>query len=230
VQPGQHYSMGGIDTDAEGATQLPGLYAAGECACVSVHGANRLGGNSLLETLIHGRRAGVAAAAVVPQIRPAGRTPNLVRAPAKDCERRVSDLIARSATETVGDLRARVPGVMDVSVQVFRSEAALSHAVSELRELRECCRAIRVHSSSLLFNVDLVRTLELFAMADIALAGAQGALARRESRGAHARTDHSDRDDEDWLKHTLAYRTEDGPRLDYRPVTMGRFPPQERMY
>jgi len=230
VQPGQHYSMGGIDTDADGATRLPGLYAAGECACVSVHGANRLGGNSLLETLVYGRRAGLAAAAAVGQSDTGGGAADLVRAAAKDCEHRVSQLIARDATETVGDLRARVTGVMDAYVQVFRNETALSHAVSELRDLRERCRAIRVRSTSLLFNVDLVRTLELFAMVEIALAGAQGALARRESRGAHARTDCPDRDDQDWLKHTLAYRTDDGPRLDYRPVTMGRFAPQERTY
>ena len=230
VQPGQHYSMGGIDTDADGATRLPGLYAAGECACVSVHGANRLGGNSLLETLVYGRRAGLAAAAAVGQSDTGGGAADLVRAAAKDCEHRVSQLIARDATETVGDLRARVTGVMDAYVQVFRNETALSHAVSELRDLRERCRAIRVRSTSLLFNVDLVRTLELFAMVEIALAGAQGALARRESRGAHARTDCPDRDDQNWLKHTLAYRTDDGPRLDYRPVTMGRFAPQERTY
>ena len=230
VQPGQHYSMGGIDTDTNGATRLPGLYAAGECACVSVHGANRLGGNSLLETLVYGRRAGLAAAAAAGQIDAHDGAADLVRAAAKDGEHRLSQLIARDATETVGDLRARVTGVMDAYVQVFRNETALSHAVSELRDLRERCRAVRVRSSSLLFNVDLVRTLELFAMVEIALAGAQGALARRESRGAHARTDCPDRDDKDWLKHTLAYRTDDGPRLDYRPVTMGRFAPQERTY
>lgn len=230
VQPGQHYSMGGMDTDADGATRLRGLYAAGECACVSVHGANRLGGNSLLETLVYGRRAGLAAAAAVAQVEAGDQAPSLVRAAAKDCERRVSDLIARNATETAGDLRARVVGVMDDSVQVFRNEADLSQAVSDLRRLRERCRAVHVRCSSLLFNVDLIRTLELHAMVDVALAGAQGALARQESRGAHARTDYPDRDDEGWLKHTLAYHSEDGPRLEYRPVTMGRFPPRERTY
>lgn len=230
VQPGQHYSMGGIDTDVDGATHVPGLYAAGECACVSVHGANRLGGNSLLETLVFGRRAGLAAAAFIRQTGTGGRAANLVQAAVRDCERRISDLMARDAEETVGSVRARVTGVMDASVQVFRNQADLADAVSELRRLRERCDGIRVDGSSLLFNVDLIRTLELYSMVEVALVGALGALARQESRGAHARTDYPERDDENWLRHTLAYYTEDGPRLDYRPVTLGRFPPQERKY
>ena len=230
VQPGQHYSMGGIDTDTDGATPLTGLYAAGECACVSVHGANRLGGNSLLETLVFGRRAGLAAAAFLGQNAPGPDAAALVSAAARDCERLVSNLVSRESTEIVGDLRARITGVMDAFVQVFRNEADLTHAVSQLRVLRERSQAVRVRNSSLLFNVDLVRTLELFAMVEMALAGAQGALARGESRGAHFRTDHVPRDDEHWLKHTLAYYTADGPRLAYRAVRMGRFPPQQRAY
>ena len=138
VQPGQHYSMGGIDTDADGATELHGLYAAGECACVSVHGADRLGGNSLLETLVFGRRAGLAAADFVHQ---AGAAPGSehVEEAVRDCEERISELSSRTATETVGVLRAELTGVMDASVQVFRTEAELVGAVSRLRELRERC-------------------------------------------------------------------------------------------
>jgi succinate dehydrogenase/fumarate reductase flavoprotein subunit len=222
--------MGGIDTDTDGATCLPGLFAAGECACVSVHGANRLGGNSLLETLVFGRRAGLAAAAFVRRVAVDSRSTSLVRAAAEDARRHVADLIARDGTETVGNLRARVTGVMDSCVQVFRAEASLSRAVSELRDLGGRCSGIRVRSSSLHFNVDLVRTLELFAMVDVALVGTLSALARRESRGAHSRLDYPDRDDRRWLIHTLARQTDDGPQLDYRPVTMGRFLPQERSY
>ena len=183
VQPGQHYSMGGIDTDTDGATPLAGLYAAGECACVSVHGANRLGGNSLLETLVFGRRAGLAAAAFMEQSAPGPNAATLVSAAARDCERLVSDLVSRESTEIVGDLRARITGVMDAFVQVFRNEADLTHAVLQLRDLQERSRDVRVRNSSLLFNVDLVRTLELLAMVEVALAGAQGAL-RAASRAA----------------------------------------------
>ena len=230
VQPGQHYSMGGIDTDTDGATPLTGLYAAGECACVSVHGANRLGGNSLLETLVFGRRAGRAAAAFIGQSALGRRAAQAVSAATRDCERLVADLTGQGAAETAGDLRAEVTGTMDALVQVFRNEADLARAVSVLHALRERSRAVRVRCSTLLFNVDLVRTMELFAMVEMALAGAQGALARRESRGAHFRTDYAQRDDEHWLKHTLAHYTPDGPRLTYRAVTMGRFAPQQRTY
>ncbi len=135
VQPGQHYSMGGIDTDTDGATPLTGLYAAGECACVSVHGANRLGGNSLLETLVFGRRAGLAAAAFVGQSAPGPDAAALVSAAARDCERLVSNLVSRVSTEIVGELRARITGVMDAFVQVFRNEADLTHAVGQLPRL-----------------------------------------------------------------------------------------------
>ena len=190
VQPGQHYSMGGIDTDTDGATQLAGSLRRRRMRL-------RLGARRQPP----GRQLTPRDAGVRPPRRPCGSgggraerrstavRPDLVCAAARDCERRVSQLIARDATETVGDLRARVTGVMDAHVQVFRNQTALASAVSELRDLRERCAAIRVRSSSLLFNVDLVRTLELFAMVEMALAGAQGALAAGESRGAHARTD-----------------------------------------
>ena len=228
VQPGQHYSMGGIDTDTHGATALEGLFAAGECSCVSVHGANRLGGNSLLETLVFGRRAGRAAAEFG-----AGRQTaagDAVSDAVSDAEERVAALMRGTGGERVADLRLAVTSLMDRAVQVFREESRLKSAVDELRALRQRCTGVGVRCRSLLFNVDLVRTLELLGMVEVALVCAEGALARRESRGAHARTDYPERDDDRWLRHTLAFATPEGPRLDYRPVTLGPFPPQKRTY
>lgn len=229
VQPGQHYSMGGVDADVNGATQMEGLYAAGECSCVSVHGANRLGGNSLLETLVLGRRAGLAAGDF---IRTAGHLDNhaVVAAAVQDSARHIDELMSRCSGERVGELRGAVTSLMDRSVQVFREETRLEAAVEELRELRRRCEGIGVRCHSLLYNVDLIRALELLSMVDIALAGAEGALARRESRGAHARIDYPQRDDENWLQHTLAFHTAEGPRLKYRRVTLGPFPPEKRTY
>ena len=229
VQPGQHYSMGGVDADVDGATQTEGLFAAGECSCVSVHGANRLGGNSLLETLVFGRRAGRAAGDF---IRAAGPSDNhaALEAAVQDSTRRIEELMSRRGGERVGELRGSVTSLMDRSVQVFRVESRLEAAVEELRELRRRCEGIGVSCRSLLYNVDLIRALELLSMVDIALAGAEGALARRESRGAHARIDYPKRDDENWLQHTLAFDTPEGPRLEYRPVTLGPFPPEKRKY
>ena len=229
VQPGQHYSMGGVDTDVDGTTPVEGLFAAGECACVSVHGANRLGGNSLLETLVFGRRAGHAAAGFISGNGGSGGR-SVVEAAVHDSAERIAELMGRERAERVSELRAAVTSLMDRSVQVYREEAKLTAAVEELRDLRRRCSSISVRCQSFLYNVDLIRALELVSMVDVALAGAEGALARRESRGAHARTDYPERDDANWLKHTLAYDTAEGPRLEYRPVTLGPFPPQKRKY
>ena len=148
VQPGQHYSMGGVDTDVDGATQLEGLFAAGECACVSVHGANRLGGNSLLETLVFGRRAGLAAAGFIIDCGGSGGR-SVVEAAVRDSEERIAELMGRETAERVGELRAAVTSLMDRSVQVFREEAKLTAAVEELRDLRRRCSSISVRCQSL---------------------------------------------------------------------------------
>lgn len=230
IQPGQHYSMGGIDVTPECLTSIAGLFAAGECACVSVHGANRLGGNSLLETLVFGKIAGDTACDYLASTKSAPADDALRSSAEKALERRIAGLINHDAKETVGDLRAKVTAIMDDYVQVYRTEEGLTQAVAALRDLRERCASVKVRSTSMLFNVDLVRTLELFSIVEVALAGALGALARQESRGAHARKDFPKRDDANWMKHTLAHFKEEGPRLDYRPVTLGRFEPQERKY
>jgi len=231
ITPCQHYTMGGIDTDVDGRTAMPGFYAAGECACVSVHGANRLGGNSLLETIVFGRRSG---AAVVADL--AGRAGGSdasaagVRAVA-DVEARVAALAARGADgEDPYAIRTEMTATMKDHFGVFREDKQMREGLERLLALKERCATIGLRNAGGVFNLDLIRTLELEGMVDLALAVAAGAVARTESRGSHSRTDHPGRDDEAWLKHTMAYYTPGGPRLDYKPVTLGTFEPQERKY
>ena len=233
IRPVQHYSMGGIDTDVDGRTRLPGFYAAGECACVSVHGANRLGGNSLLETIVFGRRAGMAVAADLESGAAGG-----------------GDVSAAGAGAVVGHggpgRRARRPRRRR-GRPVRHPRRDDRHDARPLRRVprggghadgpRDACAASRSAAAPSacataggVFNLDLMRTLELEGMVDLALGIAEGALARTESRGSHSRTDYPARDDEHWLKHTLAYYSPEGPRLEYEPVTLGTFEPQERKY
>jgi succinate dehydrogenase / fumarate reductase flavoprotein subunit len=230
IAPAQHYSMGGIDTDVDGRTAMPGLFAAGECACVSVHGANRLGGNSLLETVVFGRRAGAAAARHV-----AGGT----FAPHDDGERPVAALEAdikelsqRSGTEDAYAIRDEMTETMRHHFGIYRERETMQAGIGKLARMKERLAHAKLRHMGGVWNVDLIRTLELEGMLDLALATACGALARQESRGSHARTDHPTRDDEHGLKHTLAfYRPgEPEPKLDYRPVELGLFEPEERKY
>ena len=231
IQPGQHYSMGGIDVATDGSTCVEGFFAAGEAACLSVHGANRLGGNSLLETIVFGARAGAAA---VDFLRGYAADPTIreraVRAGVEGFNAKVAALMSRVGTEDAYGMRTRLTGVMDDCVQVFRSPEGMTEAVATMRELRHRHAGVSVRAQGSIFNLDLVRVLELDTMLDLALATAEAALARQESRGAHSRVDFPDRDDERWLRHTLAYRTEDGPRLEYKPVVIEQFQPQVRAY
>lgn len=231
IQPGQHYSMGGIDVATDGSTCVEGFFAAGEAACLSVHGANRLGGNSLLETIVFGARTGEAAAAFL-QTRPAdpaGHALHMSAALARFTAK-LDRLFTRTPTEDAYSIRAQVTAVMDNDVQVFRTGEEMSHAVTVLRDLRQRYEGVAMRSAGKVFNLDMLRVLELDIMLDLGLATAEAALAREESRGAHSRRDFPDRDDEKWLRHTLAYRTDDGPRLAYKPVVIDQFQPQERKY
>src|SRR5680860_151522 len=232
IVPSQHYTMGGIDTDVDGATEVPGLYAAGECACVSVHGANRLGGNSLLETIVFGKRVGEAAAQDFSGEVKFSRSEvdGAVAAGVTRVHVRFSQRADTFSEQDAYDLRRRLTGAMDDYVQVFRHQDGLREAVKVLRELRKLYACVGVRAEGKTFNLDLLRVLELDLMLDVALTGAEGALAREESRGAHTRTDFPRRDDSGWLKHTLAYRTEEGPRLEYRPVVIEGLEPRERSY
>ena len=231
ITPCQHYTMGGIDTDVDGRTVMPGFYAAGECACVSVHGANRLGGNSLLETIVFGRRSGAAVVADLAGRAGGGDASAAGARAVADVEVRVATLAARGADgEDPYAIRADMMATMKDHFGVFREEKQMREGLERLLALKERCATIGLCNAGGIFNLDLIRTLELEGMVDLALAVATGAVARTESRGSHARTDYPTRDDENWLKHTMAHYTPDGPRLDYKPVTLGTFEPQERKY
>ncbi|NLO27676.1 MAG: FAD-binding protein [Actinobacteria bacterium] len=232
VVPSQHYWMGGIDTNVDGATPMPGLYAAGECACVSVHGANRLGGNSLLETIVFGRRAGADVVRYLETLtdkRPNART---AFATAQLMEQMIDELGAKNGTENVYVLRAEMTETMKEHYGLFRDEATMKAGIEKLLSIKERVKNVGLRWTGRVFNVDMIRTVEFEGMVDLALCVAEGALARTESRGAHFRTDHNTRDDVNWLKHTLAYYRPDtpGPRLDAKPVTLGPFELQERKY
>jgi succinate dehydrogenase / fumarate reductase flavoprotein subunit len=229
ILPGAHYTMGGIETDKWGATRVPGVYAAGECACVSVHGANRLGGNSLLETIVFGSRAAKHAVDYIKQVgdlTPSGKA-------LRGEQDRVNALLASKGGTRAPKLRHAMNETMSENAFIFRDEKGLTKAVQDLDRVRkEFDAGVYVMDKSKTFNTDLVSTFETDFLIDVAYALAKGALARTESRGAQARTDYPERDDTNWLKHTLLYRQADGsPRLDYsRGVTITKFDPQVRTY
>ncbi len=229
IQPGQHYTMGGIDTDKDGATRLRGLFAAGECACVSVHGANRLGGNSLLECVVMGQRAGAAAAQYVQ-----GNASAINEAVLNDTEKKVSGevdaLLKSDGKERLVTLRDEMAQTMTDKVGVFRDKKPMEEALATIQELRARYRHIGVDAKHRKFNLDLLRTIELGGMLELAETMVAGALAREESRGAHSRMDFPKRDDVNWMRHTLAYRTADGPRLEYELVVQTKWQPEERKY
>jgi len=229
VRPVVHYMMGGVHTDAQGATPLPGLYAAGEVACVSINGANRLGSNSLSECLVFGTRAGRAAAAFALE-RPAADFAAL-ETQARDEERRITATFLRAeGTERVSTLRQEMQLAMESGCGIFRDEASLQETCNRLARARGRFMRLRLDDRSRVYNTELVAALELDFMLDAAEAVAYSALARTESRGSHQRTDHPQRDDARFLKHTLAYRTGGAPRVDYLDVAITRWPPAQRVY
>jgi fumarate reductase flavoprotein subunit len=230
VRPVVHYMMGGVHTDLTGATPLPGLYAAGEAACVSINGANRLGSNSLPECLVFGARAGRSAAAFA-RSQP-GVDHAALAALAADEARRISRQVARGkgGSERIAVLREQMQQAMEQGAGIFRDEASLRRACDTLAALRERFGAIRLDDQTRSFNTEFTAALELDFMLDVATAVAQSALARSESRGSHQRTDHPRRDDRRFLKHTLAYHTDGPPRIDYLDVAITRWPPGERVY
>lgn len=229
IQPGQHFMMGGIDTDQDGATRLLGLFAAGECACVSVHGANRLGGNSLLECVVMGQRAGAAAARYV-QGKSSALNQAVLNDTTKQVESQVDALLKSDGKERLVTLRDEMAQTMTDKVGVFRDKKPMEEAFATIQELRARYRNIGVDAKHRKFNLDLLRTIELGGMLELAEAIAAGALAREESRGAHSRLDFPKRDDVNWMRHTLAYRTADGPRLEYELVVQTKWQPEERKY
>lgn len=233
IQPTAHYAMGGIPTDVEGRvtidednTVLPGLYAAGEVACVSVHGANRLGTNSLVDLVVFGRRAGKHAAQYVKtaDLEPLPPEPDF-RARAE-----VSNLMDRPKGENAADIRSHLQSEMMDKASVFRTGEGLESIRKTVADLRNSYQHVALSDKGKIFNTELVEALELGYLLDNAEAVVEGAVARTESRGAHSREDYPDRNDVDWLKHTLAYRTSGGVQMRYKNVVLTRFEPKERKY
>ena len=225
-----HYMMGGIDTDTHGATELPGLYAAGECACVSVNGANRLGSNSLTEILVFGVRAAVAAVEYSGEVAPPAN--KLLETAAGSAEQRLQETLLRSngGGETVSAIRTALQETLEEGAGIFRDQATLQGTCATIADLKERYAKLSLVDTSRTFNTELVAALELGAMLDVGEAIAHSALARTESRGSHQRTDHPERDDERFLFHSLAHRGEGDPTINYKEVTITRWPPGERVY
>jgi len=219
--------MGGIDVDTEGRSDLQGFFACGECACVSVHGANRLGGNSLLEALVFGRLTGEAVSRFLKDY---GQDVDPVAiAGAKS---KISEQIRRLARGTLNAsaIRERIRDTLSDNVGIFRAEKNLRLARDHLRQLTQDVTQVKVDSLTLRFNGGLVTALELPMMIELATIICEGALARTESRGSHFRTDHKSRDDGNWLKHTVATCAANGPQLRYRDVDLSKYEPRERKY
>jgi fumarate reductase flavoprotein subunit len=229
VRPVVHYMMGGVHTDIDGATPIDGLFAAGETACVTINGANRLGSNSLPECLVFGARAGKAAAEYATSAKPASSS---VMRQAEDEVRRLDQLrSADSGTERIADIREDMQSTMEDSAGIFRSGESLTKGIDRLAELQQRLQHVQLGDEARVFNTELVAALELANMLDIAETMLQSALQREESRGAHQRTDFTARNDERFLNHALAYRETDGSsRIERLPVTITRWPPGERVY
>ena len=229
VRPGAHYHMGGVETDNWGATELPGLYAAGEAACVSVHGANRLGGNSLMETITFGRRAGRAAAEHALSSSPAAAV--LSEAPLADAKRDLQTLLDRKDGERPWKIRDELGASMLENFGVFRYGERMERQLEIIAGLRERYAHVVVEDKGEVFNTDLTQAIELGYMLDLAWAMVQAGLAREESRGSHSRpTEFPERDDESFLKHSSTRWTEEGPELSYSEVRMTKWKPEVRTY
>jgi succinate dehydrogenase / fumarate reductase flavoprotein subunit len=228
IKPGNHYTMGGVKTDIDGATDIPGLYAAGECACVSVHGGNRLGANSLLDTLIFGRRAGIHAATRAKRTE-VGRPSAAALA---DEERLIAEILGRErgSGRRVSEVRKELGETMDRFVAVFRDEEGVRTALETVGRLKEEATSTYVDDRGSIFNQDVLGALELGFMLDNAECACIGALHRTESRGAQFRTDFPERNDDEWLKHIDLKMDSEGPEISYSDVTITEWQPMERTY
>ena len=230
IQPGQHYTMGGLDTDVNGATKFKGLYAAGECGCVSVHGANRLGGNSLLDTVVFGKRSGAVAAEYVLSKKAFKEGEAALQRCSRETKERIQAILDRRGPEKHADLRDEMKQTMILKVGIFRDRKPMEEALAKIRDLKERYMNITVENKGKAYNIDLIRAYELEGMMDVAEAIIVGALRREESRGAHSRLDFKTRDDEKFLRHTIAAYTPQGPEISYTPVKITKYKPEERRY
>ncbi|HEX6457893.1 MAG TPA: FAD-binding protein [Thermoleophilaceae bacterium] len=227
IKPGNHYVMGGVKTNVDGQTEIPGLYAAGEVACVSVHGGNRLGANSLLDTLIFGGRSGRHAA----QRAKTMAQPTASREHLEHEEQSVREIVGRDRTgRRVSEIKAELGSTMDKYAAVFRDEEGLNQALEIVRRLKEEAKTVAIDDKGSVFNQDLFGALELGYMLDNAECVVVGALERKESRGAQFRTDYPERNDDEWLKHINLTYSEDGPQISYSDVTITQWQPEARTY
>ncbi|MCK5236547.1 MAG: FAD-binding protein [Deltaproteobacteria bacterium] len=226
IRPGMHYSMGGIMTDKDGKTPVEGLFAAGESACVSVHGANRLGGNSLLETIVFGRRAGQS----VTEYCSGSKVAAFPKSALQDATRKAAMIFERDAGVKSSELLERVNSAMMECCGVFRTEEKMKEGLDRVRAVREDLPKVTLTDKGNVFNMELAGVYELEHIVDLAESILLGAIHRKESRGSHTRLEYPKRDDKDWMKHTLIYK--DGPemRIDHKDVTVTRFEPKERKY
>jgi len=233
VQPTAHYAMGGMPTDKYGQvvideknTIMPGMYAAGEVACVSVHGANRLGTNSLVDLIVFGKHTGLKAAEYANGV----DFKKLPDAPTAFVHEQVDALLHSTGTEKAYDIAIEMKSVMFDNVGVFRTEDGMKHALEKVRELRERVKHVRKPDQGMIFNTELLDIWELNCLLELAEVTTLSALERKESRGAHARDDYPKRNDIDWLKHTLAWIKDGKVELAYKPVVITKFQPKERVY
>jgi succinate dehydrogenase / fumarate reductase flavoprotein subunit len=236
VYPTAHYAMGGIPTTVKGEVLrnntdiVKGLYAAGECACVSVHGANRLGTNSLLDINVFGRRAGIAAAEYANSLTQAPALPADADAALRESVGQLRASVGTAGAERIAELRKALQETMDRNVQVFRTAESLAEAAGVVAELKERYKNIAIHDRGERFNTDLLEAIELGFLIDLSEVVVAGAAAREESRGGHYREDFPTRNDEKFMVHTMAYSNGDEVRLDYKPVTITKYQPMERKY
>lgn len=227
VQPAQHYSMGGISTDIDGETNILGLFAVGECACVSIHGANRLGGNSLLETVVFGTRAGRKA---IQRIEKKKLREEIFKKYFNEFVEKLRGIFQQKGKERLFEIRDELRRTMTTKVGIFRQESGLLSAYSKIRELKERFKDISLKNKELIFNFELIQYVDLESMLNLAELITLGALKRRESRGSHYRLDYTKRDDINFLKHTVACKDGDKSKLEYEDVIITKYHPQERIY
>ncbi len=230
IQPAQHYSMGGIDVDEGCASPVEGFFAAGECACVSVHGANRLGGNSLLDAAVFGKIAGRSASRYVSGAQDAAGAEEILQREMEKRRDKVEGFLKADSGENVFQILNRLKAVMSEKVGIFRHQNDLSAALEEIRELREAFDHSYLRSPHLYYCQEFITFSEFDSMLDIAEVITLGALTRVETRGSHFRTDYPQRNDEDWLKQTLVTWKDGEPEIGYRPVRLGKYQPMERKY
>jgi len=227
IMPGMHYQMGGVKANVDGETGVPGLYAAGEVACVSVHGGNRLGANSLLDTLVFGRRSGVHAADMIKSIQHL----DVDDSAADDDRKNIQNLLSNDKNESFGQIRLDMGTAMKEHFGVFREEDGMREGIEKIESVKERAKSVYVADKTSTFNTNLLFTLELGFMLECAESIAVSAADRTESRGAHTRTDMPDRDDENWLKHIMVSKSSDGGHeLNYKDVVITDWEPVVRQY